>query len=70
MLHLDSHVRFIREQEFRLHDDSAGDRHPLPLAARELTRPVIDTPSETNAFQGFQNILFAHRGRGAGEHHR
>ena len=45
--------RFVREQEFRLVGDRAGNGHPLLLAAGQFGRPVGPARAEAHAIQQF-----------------
>ena len=56
-LRLDRHVqrrgRLVQQHDLGLQDQGAGDRHPLPLAARELVRVAVaeggPSPTSRNA---------------------
>ena len=42
----------VGEDHRRLGDDRSGDRHPLPLAARQLGRPVVEPVAEADPLEG------------------
>ena len=42
--------RFVTQEQPRIPDERPRDRHTLPLAARELARPMIDSIAEPDLF--------------------
>ena len=52
--------RLVKEQDFRVRDDGARQRHPLLLAARELARPALGEGAELDGLQHLSDafVLF------------
>src|SRR5439155_23604764 len=51
--------RLVRQNQIRIGDDGAGDRHALLLAARQLARQVPEAVSETHQLQRRGGVLHA-----------
>ena len=62
--------RLVGEDQRRLHDGGARDRHPLALAAGELVRPVPGAVGDAVVVQRLRDARGALLRRDAGQHHR
>ena len=49
--------RLVAQEEPRLADQRAGDRHALPFAARQLRRPMVDAIGQAHLFDQLARAL-------------
>ena len=51
--------RFVRQKDFGIVDQRAGDGHPLHLSARKLVGPLVHLLAQAYLFKRFGGALFA-----------